>query len=303
MQWLIDSLAIGLGQLKVLALILGVGLLIERLRPAQRRQPWSHIGFNVAYVSFIVVLNSVMIPPLMAAVQPLVRDFGLHVPVAFPDGLGGQLLQALAFFALYDFFYYWFHRAQHTLPGAWPLHKLHHSEESVNVTTTMRHHWLEEPIRVLLILLPIGLVFDQKPVTIAWLATLIMLWGYFVHANLRLPLGPLTPVFAGPQWHRLHHSIETEHRDRNFAAFFPIYDILFGTYTRPRRGEYPATGLHSRETLNGPLLATLSPFRDWWQMLRARREPAVEPLPPRTIESAPKQQGHDAREHEVSRQQ
>ncbi len=302
MQWLIDTLAIGLGQLKILALILGIGLLIERLRPAQRRQPWSHIGFNVVYVSFIVMLNSVLIPPIMTTVQPLVRDWGLHIPLAFPDSLFGQVLQALAFFATYDFFYYWFHRAQHTLPGAWPLHKLHHSEESLNVTTTMRHHWLEDPIRVLLILLPLGLLFEQKPVTIVWLATLTMLWGYFVHANVRLPLGPLTPVFAGPQWHRLHHSIELEHRDRNFAAFFPIYDILFGTYSRPRRGEYPDTGLHSGETLNHPIMAVFSPFRDWWRMLRARAIPAIKAGPSVAGNRAPEHQHRTVREHGPSGQ-
>ena len=82
-----------------------------------------------------------------------------------------------------------------------------------------------------------------------------------------------------------------------------VYDIVFGTYTRPRRDEYPATGLHSRENLNGPLLATLSPFRDWWQMLRARREPTLEPRAPGAVEHAPDQHGHGAGEHEVSRQQ
>jgi sterol desaturase/sphingolipid hydroxylase (fatty acid hydroxylase superfamily) len=28
-----------------------------------------------------------------------------------------------------------------------------------------------------------------------------------------------------------------EHRDKNFASFFPIFDILFGTAWVPRRDE------------------------------------------------------------------
>lgn len=268
-----DSLALAFSQLKVVAIVLLAGMLVERLRPAERRQPWRDVAFNLAYVVFIVVLNSLLLPPLMAMMQPIVQAYGLRIPIAFPDGLPGQLLQILAFFAIFDFFYYWLHRAQHALPWLWPIHKLHHSERSVNITTTLRHHWLEEPIRVWVVLLPMGLLFEQKPVTLAWMSTAVMLWGYFVHTNLRLPFGPLTAVFAGPQWHRIHHSIEPEHTDRNFAAFFPVYDKLFGTYTKPKPGEYPATGLHSREDLNRPLPALFSPFRDWWQALRKPAAP------------------------------
>lgn len=291
MEWINASLASIGGQLKFLGIVLGIGLVVERLWPAQRAQPWANIGFNLGYVVFIVVLNSALIPPLMAWLQPLVKAHGLHVAVAFPDSLAGQVLQALAFFAIFDFFYYWFHRAQHVVPGAWPVHKLHHAEESLNVTTTLRHHWLEDPLRILLVMLPIGLLFDQKPVTVAWLATAILLWGYFVHANLRLPLGPLTPVLAGPQWHRLHHSLEPQHRDRNFAAFFPIYDILFGTYAKPGHDEYPATGLHSRENLNRPVVAVFSPFRDWWRALRGRHPVAVAAHARAHVETTSAQEG------------
>jgi sterol desaturase/sphingolipid hydroxylase (fatty acid hydroxylase superfamily) len=286
MQWLADTFAQSWVHMKMVGTILLIGLVIEALRPAQRGQPYRHIGFNIAYIAFIILINNVLMPPLMALMQPVVQHYGLRIPVAFPDGIGWQVLQALAFFFIYDFFYYWFHRAQHTFSAAWPIHKLHHSETSLNITTTMRHHWLEDPIRVWLILLPIGLLFEQKPVTVAWLATAMMLVGYFVHLNIRLPLGPLTPVFAGPQWHRLHHSTEARHLDRNFASFFPIFDIVFGTYTKPERGEYPTTGLHSRENLNGPIRATLSPFRDWFDMLRRQRQPAVAQSEQGTIDSS-----------------
>ncbi len=92
-------------------------------------------------------------------------------------------------------------------------------------------------------------------------------------------------MIVGPQWHRLHHSIEPQHADRNFAAFFPIFDIVFGTYSKPQSGEYPATGLHLGETLNRPLLATLSPFRDWYRMLRHQRKPPIAQAKQRLIEN------------------
>lgn len=258
--------------LRYVAVVYLAGLLIERLALAEAGQPWRHVVFNLLYTIPFVFLTHLLVPPLAAITQPWIAGFGGWLPIRMPEGLGWQLLQGLAFFALFDFFYYWFHRLQHVWPALWAQHKLHHAERSLNVTTGQRHHWLEEPLRVFLVFLPLSIVFDIQPPTITWLWSLLLLWGYAIHLNLRLPFGPLTPVVCGPQLHRLHHSLKPEHTDVNFAAFFPIWDILFGTYCPPRRGEWPATGLHDGEDLNHAGRALLSPFRDWWRMLRPRRD-------------------------------
>ncbi|MGH6982521.1 MAG: sterol desaturase family protein, partial [Stellaceae bacterium] len=83
-----------------------------------------------------------------------------------------------------------------------------------------------------------GVLSLPVPLTAAYLA-----YGFFVHANLRLDLGRLTPVIVGPQYHRIHHSLVPRHFHRNFAVVFPAIDMIFGTYYRPRPGEFPETGL------------------------------------------------------------
>ncbi len=271
--------------IKLFAVIILVGLLLERLRPAERAQPLTDIGFNLIYIPIVLLLNELLLPPLVALTAPWIRDFGFSIPVHLPDGVGWQLLQALAYFAIYDFFYYWFHRAQHVVPVLWAQHKLHHSEISLNVSTNMRHHWLESPFRVFLVALPIGVLFDQKPVTVAWIANVAVLWSFFIHMNVRLRLGLLTGVFAGPQVHRIHHSIEREHTDRNFAAYLPIFDIVFRTWVRPGPDTWPATGLHDGERMNRLDRALLSPFGEWWRMLRRN---GSKHSPQRTIEPPPK---------------
>jgi sterol desaturase/sphingolipid hydroxylase (fatty acid hydroxylase superfamily) len=50
-------------------------------------------------------------------------------------------------------------------------------------------------------------------------------------------------VFVEPRYHRVHHSLETRHWDKNFASLFPFWDIIFGTAYFPARSEYPKTGL------------------------------------------------------------
>jgi sterol desaturase/sphingolipid hydroxylase (fatty acid hydroxylase superfamily) len=117
------------------------------------------------------------------------------------------------------------------------------------------------------------------PVQGVLISSAIAQWAVFIHANLRIPLGPLTAVFAGPQLHRIHHSRELKHTNKNYAAFFPIWDVLFRTYHRPAPQEWPATGLHSGENVHDLWNASVLPFRGWFKMtshiLRSRSHDVV----------------------------
>jgi sterol desaturase/sphingolipid hydroxylase (fatty acid hydroxylase superfamily) len=250
-----------------------VFLAFERLWPAERGQRWRDWWFNVRYQAFSYYFVLLFVyPVVVAATIGALRAaqpgwFGL---VHLEGKLDAALALALFFF-IYDFFYYWFHRWQHTVPLLWEQHKLHHSEEALNATTAMRHHWLEEILRIGFISLPMAVLFDLTPVTAGWLATVLVYWPYFIHANVRLPLAGLTRVVVGPQAHRIHHSLEAPHRDRNFAAVFPLWDLLFGTFYRPRPGEFPRTGLASGERVTSLWQANLLPFTGWRNLWRARR--------------------------------
>ena len=276
-EFLTNALTNSWLQFKYVCVIYCVGLMLEAFRPAQADQPLRDISFNIAYAALYLFITMLLLPPLQALTNPWIASWGLALPITFSDNILGQFGQAITFFFIIDFFYYWLHRTQHTLPFLWAQHKIHHSERSLNITTAIRHHWLEEPIRMFAILLPAGLLFKQSPVTIAWLWGALMLWGYFIHMNLRLNMGPLTPVFCGPQLHRIHHSNLAQHRDKNFAAFFPVIDVVFGTYYSPNRNEYPTTGLANGEDLNGLVRASLAPFKAWLKPLnQVWKRPSVE---------------------------
>lgn len=257
---------------RLFLVIVLIGLVVERLRPAERGQPWRHVVFNVLWTGFYAITLFLLVPPLMQLTQPLIEAWQWRVAIDYPQGWGWEVLRAVTFLAIYDFFYYWMHRAQHRWPALWAMHKLHHADRSLNVTTNNRHHWLEEPLRVFVVLLPMGLLFNIQPSAVYVVALGSIGWAYFIHANVRLHLGPLTPLIAGPQLHRIHHSELPQHRDKNFAAFFPIYDVIFGTYFHPARDEYPGTGVDDGEDMNSFVRASFSPFRDWWRMLRPARQ-------------------------------
>ena len=71
-----------------------------------------------------------------------------------------------------------------------------------------------------------------------------------MHANVRVGFGRFWWLLSSPQYHRIHHSIRGEHRNKNFAVWFPLYDVMFGTAWRPRPGEFPETGIDGIEVSN-----------------------------------------------------
>jgi sterol desaturase/sphingolipid hydroxylase (fatty acid hydroxylase superfamily) len=186
---------------------------------------------------------------------------GLALPGWRGSGIAGLIISVVAYGMVWDFFQYWFHRWQHVSPALWPTHRVHHSDENVNTTTALRRSVLELFLIFVFVLVPTMIVAGVDEIAAPIAFAVFYGWGFFNHANIRLPLGPLTAMFSGPQWHRLHHAIDSDCRDRNFAAYFPILDIVFGTYRPPRQDEYLATGVTDPTVSAHPFRDCLLPGR------------------------------------------
>lgn len=186
-------------------------------------------------------------------------------------GFGFALLVAVCISISGDFGEYWWHRWQHSSKWLWPIHELHHSDECMNVTTTYRFHWLESPPRLLLGVIP-GLLFPNPTVTLPLAYLLGCANVFFVHANANIGFGWFNRVIASPQTHRIHHSRLPQHVDKNFASVWPFWDILFGTYVHPTKGEHPPTGLASGETVDSVRKAAFLPFIRWREILNSQPE-------------------------------
>ncbi len=152
---------------------------------------------------------------------------------------------------------YAFHRTQHRIPWLWAMHSLHHSDPAVNVSTAPRHFWGEMLLKSITVYALLGVIFKANPVVIGAYAGL-GLYNYFLHMNLRVGFGRWQAWLNSPQFHRLHHSALPEHLDCNFNQFFPVFDVLFGTYRQPQRDEFPPTGL-----VNGAVPLTLPHMLLW----------------------------------------
>src|SRR5262249_22586904 len=127
------------------------------------------------------------------------------------------------------------HRLFHHVPLLWRLHRMHHADLDVDVTTGARFHPVE-------ILLSLGIKFvvivslGASAVSVLLFEIILNATSMFNHSNVRLPawLEPvLRALVVTPDMHRVHHSILRRETDSNFGFNFPWWDRLFGTY-RPR---------------------------------------------------------------------
>jgi sterol desaturase/sphingolipid hydroxylase (fatty acid hydroxylase superfamily) len=138
---------------------------------------------------------------------------------------------------------YWGHRASHAVPFLWRFHRVHHSAEHVDWLTNTNAHPLDLVFVRLCGLAAVyavglGQASAGAPDLVPVLVTIFgVIWGFFVHANLRWRFGPFEQLLATPAFHHWHHT-KHEHVDRNFAALLPFVDRIFGTLHLPR-GEWP----------------------------------------------------------------
>ena len=155
-------------------------------------------------------------------------------------------MQKVGYWALYlvafDFLYYCFHRAQHTFAWMWRYHMVHHVDENISSTAFAKHHWLEDIWRYTFITAPLLILFNTS--SIPYLATVIIATlAIFMHWNTPLRFGVLEKLIITPHYHRIHHSIQKQHYNKNFGAILQLWDYLFKTRYIPKNGEFPQTGV------------------------------------------------------------
>jgi len=170
----------------------------------------------------------------------------------------------LPYLVAMDFGEYLFHRAQHAIPALWEMHSLHHSDPELDATTTGRHFWFDPLLKTITIWLAVGLLFKASPLIVAVYSG-VTFYNFLTHANLRLGFGKASWTWNSPQYHRLHHAAAPEYYDCNYAALLPIFDVMFGSYRKPRPDEFPATGLASGVAPESLTEAVL------WPAVKARR--------------------------------
>lgn len=131
-------------------------------------------------------------------------------------------------FVIYDFLYYWMHRASHRINILWAAHSVHHHGEEFNLATALRQtgtgflsKWIFF-IPSFIIGIPSEIFFV--------VGALNLIYQFWVHTEHIGKLGFLEYVLVTPSNHRIHHAINDEYIDANYGGVFIIWDRLFGSF-------------------------------------------------------------------------
>jgi len=132
-------------------------------------------------------------------------------------------------FILIDFAAYWSHRFNHTINVFWNRHIVHHSSEEFNLSCALRQS-ISAIVGVYFFLsIPMALLGIPASV-LAITAPLHLFAQFWYHTRLIKNMGFLEYIIVTPSHHRVHHAINAEYIDKNYAAIFIIWDRMFGTY-------------------------------------------------------------------------
>lgn len=203
--------------------LIGVILIVERVRPAQRRPLFARgHRHDVLYT----ILNVSVVVPLMAALTLSFVEIARRMfPwIVLPHiGAVPRVLVIAAIFVLMDAGNWLVHLANHRVRMLWRFHELHHSQEDLNALSVFRTHPFLH-VSYLVALLPGVMLLANGAVT----TSVLIGYGVFVafaHSNTNLGFGPLGRVLVSPNYHRIHHRRDGA-QDVNLAFAFTIWDQL-----------------------------------------------------------------------------
>lgn len=201
----------------------------------------------------IVILDTMLVRlvlPITAVGLALIAEaqgWGLFHALSLP--YWAKVLLAIV---VLDLAIYLQHVLFHAVPMLWRLHRMHHADQEIDVTTGARFH----PVEILLSMgIKLGVVAALGTPALAVLIFEVLLnaTSMFNHSNVRMPAWldrMVRWVIVTPDMHRVHHSIVARETNSNFGFNLPWWDRLLGTYQ-----DQPAAG-HEAMTIG------IEQFRD-----------------------------------------
>ncbi|HVC51837.1 MAG TPA: sterol desaturase family protein [Stellaceae bacterium] len=258
MDWaetVFDGLEVPL--LGVLAIVLAYALFrplewwcpVERW--ADRRAVWTDIAYTIIHkLGLVPAILFLLLSPIGAAIDGYLRFQGYIPPSieqVLPPLAGWPFATFLVYVVILDFGEYWRHRLQHRLPWWWALHSLHHDQRQMTLWSDDRNHVLDDVLAATwsgTVAMLIGVTPGEFPLVMI----LFRLVESLSHTNTRIGFGRVGgALLVGPQYHRLHHSIEHAEppfgrtQGCNFGVILPVWDLLFGTWRHA--ASFPPTGV------------------------------------------------------------
>jgi sterol desaturase/sphingolipid hydroxylase (fatty acid hydroxylase superfamily) len=215
------------------------------------------------------VRRNLALGALALLVSPLVQMATLAVMGAVTGLRSGGVVplipinSVIVHLLILDIWAYALHRAYHRVPLMWRLHRVHHLDAHLDVTSAVRFHVGEILWSSVLRLIPLS--FFGIPLEVNLLYGAILSGSaMFHHSNLRLPPAlerALSRVIVTPSIHWVHHHAVQRDTDAHYASILSVWDHVFRSTTKTQRTPDMVIGVEGAgETTLAALL--VHPFRE-----------------------------------------
>ena len=144
-------------------------------------------------------------------------------------------------YVVWELAHYVYHYLGHKVRLFWCLHSTHHAPESMNLSVTYAHFFLEAPYADV-IRTSICILLGVNPPLLFFIMFIDGTWGAFIHVGENIlkdgRLGFLNTLVLTPSHHRVHHAKNPLYMDTNFCNLLNLWDRIFGTL-RHEKSELP----------------------------------------------------------------
>jgi alkylglycerol monooxygenase len=172
----------------------------------------------------------------------------------------------IVLFFVDDFVYYIFHRVSHESRLFWNFHVVHHSSEHYNLSVAVRQSWFSGILHWMFYA-PIMLL-GFAPWMFAVMHGFNLIYQFWIHTKFVRKLGWLEYVFNTPSHHRVHHGVNEQYLDKNYAGVLIIWDRLFSSFVEET--EEPRYGIIKRLDSYNPLWINTHAWVEMFRELRGR---------------------------------
>ena len=195
-----------------------------------KKNKFRHAGINLFFtVIHLIIHTALAILIVMLSDWCRDRSFGI---VYWTHADTSILLTIIIGALALDFSSWLVHWIMHKVRPLWGFHLIHHTDNTVDVTTGLRHHPGDSIFRGIFFILLI-FVSGAPMYAVMIYQTLLVLATAFTHANISLPKPVdkiISYILVSPNMHKVHHHWKQPFTDSNYGGVFSIWDRLFGTY-------------------------------------------------------------------------
>jgi sterol desaturase/sphingolipid hydroxylase (fatty acid hydroxylase superfamily) len=238
------------GILGVLSPLIPLLLLIELLRALFQRRSMA-AGYKVNFMVYVFnrfLSRFISIAAVGFCIGLFEKHALLHSRFVWYWLIYGYIVWELSHFV--------YHYLAHKVRLFWCLHSTHHAPETMNLSVTYAHFFLEAPYADV-IRTSICILLGVNPPLLFFIMFVDGTWGAFIHVGEGIlkdgRLGFLNKLLLTPSHHRVHHAKNPLYMDTNFCNLLNIWDWVFGTLMSEKKENPPVYGI-TRELKRGSFL-------------------------------------------------